>query len=944
MRSILIASLRLSCLVLILLAGLPGSQGPHAAGPPADGGRVLFRERVGPLLTAKCLPCHGGDKTRGGLDLRKRASVLGGGDSGPALVPGKSAQSLLYRKLSEKKMPPRNPLPDDTVALIKQWIDAGALYDGELTYVVRRAGTDWWSLQPVRRPTPPPVSDSLARDNPIDAFLLGKLHEKGLSYAPEADHRTLLRRVTFDLTGLPPMPEEVEAFVRDQRPDAYERLVDRLLASPAYGERWARHWLDVVRFAESHGYETNALRPTAWPYRDYVIRAFNDDIPYPQFIREQLAGDTVPGADPLVQAATGFLVGGAHDVVGNQTIEGKLQQRMDDLDDMVATTGATFLGLTVGCARCHDHKFDPITQRDYYGLQAVLAGVQHAEREVRVPVRLSPEELARARADLAQVEQELNSFEPLAQPDSKSPHRFPVNARFNVERFEPVAARFVRFTVRATNNGIEPCIDELEVYTAGERPRNVALASTGTKATASSVYPNSPIHRLEHINDGRHGNGRSWISRERGKGWVQLELPRVETIDRILWERDREERYRDRLPVDYLIEVAVEPGRWKVVASSADRQPYGSKPSPMPQVPPGLTPEQEKHYRSLLERRKHLLARLPELAPARKIYAGTFRQPEPTHLLVRGDPMRKGTIVSPSAVAAVGPKLDLKVDSPESARRLALARYLGSADNPLTARVMVNRVWHHHFGQGIVRTPSDFGYNGDRPSHPELLDWLASEYASKGWRLKPLHRLIVLATAYRQSGRPDPKALKVDSQNRLLWRMTPRRLEAEAVRDAILSVSGQINRRMGGPGYNLWEKNTNYVVVFRPREVLGPDEFRRMVYQFKPRSQQDPIFGVFDCPDAALAKPKRNTSTTVLQALNLMNSRLMIDQATAFADRLQREAGDDPARQVEQAFRLAFGRRASDTERKAALALVRKHGAAMLCRALFNANEFLYVD
>ena len=952
---------------VVLLSCLPRAS---AGETPADAGRAVFREQIRPLLTAKCLSCHGGDKTRGGLDLRRRASALSGGDSGPALAPGSAARSLLYKKLLDREMPPKNPLSEEQVAAFKKWIDAGAPYEDEpLKYVVRRAGPDWWSLQPLRPVRPPAIEDLRPGHNAIDAFILARLRAAGLRPAPEADRRTLIRRATFDLTGLPPTPEEIDAFLADRSPDAYEKVIDRLLASPAYGERWARHWLDVVRFAESHGYETNALRMNAWPYRDYLIRAFNKDTPYPRFILEQLAGDTLPDADELVQAATGFLVGGAHDTVGNGTVEGQLQQRMDDLDDIITATGATFLGLTVNCARCHDHKFDPITQKDYYSLQAIFAGVQHAERPLQTRPT-SPEELARLRHELAAVERRLADFEPRARPDGKGPPRPPVSPRHNVERFTPIAARYIRFTVRATNDGTEPCIDELEVYTADPTPRNVALAAGGARVSASSEYPNNPLHKIAHLNDGRYGNGRSWIARERGRGWVQVELPRVETVERIHWGRDREQVYADRLPVDYLIEVAVEPGRWTPVASSRDRQPYRPQRPAALRLPPGLTPRQKAEYTTLAGQRERLRQRLARGTAPRTVYAGTFRQPGPTHLLLRGDPMRKGTAVAPAGLSAVRPRLSLAADAPEGQRRAALARWLGRPDNPLPARVLVNRVWAWHFGRGLVETPSDFGFNGGRPSHPELLDWLASQFilpsprwgegfsASPpsplggegsgvrgfGWRLKPLHRLIMLSATYRQSSRPTDSGLSVDRGNRLLWRFAPRRLEAEEIRDGLLAVSGALDRRMGGPGYNVWEKNTNYVTVFRPKVRLGPEEFRRMVYQFKPRSQQDPTFGVFDCPDAALARPRRTASTTVLQALNLLNGRCVLDQAELFARRLRCEVGADPSRQAERAFRLAFGRSPSEKELRASAALIRSHGIAALCRALYNANEFLYVD
>jgi hypothetical protein len=866
---------------------------------------------------------------------------LAGGESGPAIAPGNSAASLLYRKLVAGEMPPQNPLSSVQVAAFKTWIDAGAPYDDEpLIPVIKRADVDWWSLQKVKQPALPRVSRPEWLRTPVDAFVLAKLDEKGLSPAPEADRGTLVRRATFDLLGLPPTPEQVLAFVEDPNPNAYEWLIDRLLASPHYGERWARHWLDVVRFAESHGYEMNTLRPNAWPYRDYVIRAYNTDVPYPQFILEQLAGDTVKDADLLSQSATGFLVGGAHDMVGNGTIEGRLQQRMDDLDDMITAVGATFLGLTVNCARCHDHKYDPISQRDYYGLQAILAGVQHGERELtQATNRQRERELAQVQKEVADFERQLDDTEPLAQPNGK-PSRPPVNPRRNVERFEPTSARYVRIVIGATSNHIEPCIDELEIYAADEPTGNIALR--GVKVTASSTLANSPIHRLEHLNDGRYGNGRSWISAEPGKGWVQVELPRPARINRIVWGRDREERYTDRLATAYHIETALALGKWRTVASSVDRIPSGQKAAAAELSPASGCLEQERSR--LRHRIAQLRERLTSLEQRRLVYVGSFMPASASYVLRRGDPMLKAEPVSPSSLSAIPVPLRIAPGGAERDRRVALARWLADPANPLPARVMVNRIWQYHFGQGIVATPSDFGFNGGRPSHPELLDWLAHSYVDNGWRLKPLHRLIMLSSTYRQSGRTHAKAFTLDGQNRLLWRRTPRRLEAEAVRDAILSVSSELDSRMGGPGYSLWEKNTNYVVVFKPKGELGRDEFRRMIYQFKPRSQQDPTFGIFDCPDAALAKPQRTTSTTALQALNLLNSGFLLAQSEAFATRLVREAGPDPTLQARRAFLLAFGREPEPTEQNAAAVLIRTHGVPAFCRALYNANEFVYVD
>ena len=892
-------------------------------------GRELFQHQIRPILTDKCLACHSAETKKGGLDLTRRATTLKGGKEGSAIVSGKPDESLLFEKVSTGEMPPKNPLKPEQVEAFKAWIAAGAPYEDE-PLTPRRAGPDWWSLRPIQHPAVPMVGNMGWVRSPLDAFIRANLDAKGLSPAPEADRATYIRRVTFDLLGLPPSPEEIDSFVVDTAGDAYERLVDRLLSSPRYGERWGRHWLDVVRFGESHGYETNALRPNAWPFRDYVIRAFNNDIPFSQFVREQLAGDTLPDGDWLTQAATGFIVGGTHDMVGNQTPDGMLQQRADDLDDIITATGTAFLGLTVNCARCHDHKFDPIAQRDYYGIQAVFAGVNHADRAIPAPdVDIRRRDRRAIEEELAAIERRNDLAEPLARTDLKEPRRAPVNVRRNIENFAPTRARFVRFNVFATNDAIEPCLDELEIYTAGDHSQNVA-GLPGVKTSASSEYPNNPIHKIPHVNDGLYGNSRSWISQEPGKGWIQVELPEAVTIDRIVWGRDREEKYRDRLAVSYRIELATEPGSWQLMASSDDRAPLGTVVNPSEMTADTI-------------RRRELLSRLAGMADTMRIYAGTFSQPGPSYLLVRGDPTRRGDEVAPSALASVRPALTIDTKTPEGERRRALADWIGHRENPLPARVMVNRIWHHHFGRGLVSTPSDFGFNGDRPSHPELLDWLASEFLANGGRMKPLHRLIVLSSTYRQSSRLDDRAQATDGENRLLWRMSPTRLEAEAIRDAILAVNGRLDLRMGGPGYSLWEPNTNYVVVFKPLADLGPDTARRMVYQFKPRSQADPTFGAFDCPDAALVVPHRNRSTTALQALNLLNSRFILAESAAFAERLRREAGEDPAAQTTRAFRLALGRAPTDEERSAASELIRQHGAPAFCRALYNANEFVFV-
>jgi hypothetical protein len=873
--------------------------------------------------------------------------MLRGGKTGPAVVPGKAAGSLLFQRVRDQEMPPNGkPLTGPEVQLLRGWVEAGARWEGpplsrpgseEL-----RAGPDWWSLQPIERPRVPGVPAGAPVRNPIDAFVLARLHQRHLGPAEEADRRTYIRRVTVDLIGLLPAPDQVEAFVNDNAPDAYERLVDRLLASPHYGERWGRHWLDVVRFAESSGYENNKPRENAWPYREYVIRSFNEDKPYDRFVREQLAGDAVANGDPLVDAATGFLVAGPTDLNVTQIPAARLQQRMNDLDDMLSTAGSAFLGLTINCARCHDHKFDPITQKDYYGLQAVLTGVRHDERPWRdraFESRRREEETIRA--ELSTLYRKIDGREPPAGDRGSPPRRPAVNARRNVERFAPVRAKYVRMVISATVGGDNPGLDEFEVYSAGPLTRNLALASAGAKETASSRMGERT--RIKYLNDGRYGDGRSWASGSPGKGWVMIELPQSATVERVVWGRDREGKRVNRLASDYAIEVSTDGKVWKAVAGSWDRLPArkpGSGPAP---ARPADAETAKPAVKEGLEQVDRLGKRLEEVMEGPTVYAGTFKLPGPTYVLKTGDPTLPGEQVGPSAIRILGRPLAADSRTPEQQRRLALADWLTDEHNPLPDRVVVNRIWHYHFGQGLVRTPSDFGFNGDRPSHPELLDWLATEFRANGRRFKPLHRLVALSGTYRQASRADPRAQAVDTDCRLLWRYPPRRMEAEAIRDCLLQVSGSLDRRMGGPGYHLWQYGQTAVVQYTPREKLEPDAFRRMVYQFMPRIHRDGTFGAFDCPDASLPAPRRTVSTTALQALNLLNSPFVLEQSERLAQRLAREAGGDPTGQVRRGFALAFGRGPTPVERNASVTLVRTHGLTVFCRTLFNSNEFVYV-
>jgi len=910
-------------------------------------GRDFTRE-IRPLLEAHCFKCHGAEKQKADLRLDRRSNAAKGGESGPAWVPGKASDSLLIQLVegrdSDRVMPPEGDrLTPEQIATLRAWIDRGANWPEDAAETAEEARVHW-SFAPVRRPAVPTLPGSGAPaswvGSPIDAFIAARLAETGLSLSPEAPRLMLIRRLHLVMLGLPPTPGEVERFLNDTDPKAFETLVDRVLDDPRYGERWGRHWLDVVRFAETNGFETNRERPNAWRFRDYVIDAFNSDLPYNRFIREQVAGDALG-----VDVATGFLVGGPVDIVGSPDPVLTAQQRADELDDMVNTTGTAFLGLTLGCARCHTHKFDPIEHREYYALTAIFGGVRHGERALALPSTVT-QELATLSVAVSELEKRLKRFIPLAATsDSTTTNlaalRPAVNAKSNVEELQPVEARFIRFTILASTSG-EPCLDELEVY-SGER--NVALASAGTRVTASGTLPGYEIHKLEHLNDGQAGNSRSWISNEGGKGWVQLELPQATRIERIVWGRDQKGDFGDRLASEYRIEAALEPGVWRLVASSADRQPLasGSKaPAAMPYRFEGVSEEEARQGRAWLAELEALKSKRDALSKPPMVYAGTFSQPKTTHRLHRGDPMQKREAVDPATLALFRP-VTLSADEPEQARRLQLANWLADDTNPLTARVIVNRLWQHHFGVGWVDTPNDFGKNGSRPTHPELLDWMASELVARNWSIKAIQRQILLSATWRQSSAPRTEASRVDAATRLLWRFPPRRLEAEAVRDGILHLSGALDSRRGGPSFHLLNVDRENVYHYHPKDDFGPAEFRRMIYSYKVRMEQDDVFGAFDCPDGSLVVPRRSVSTTALQALNLFNSRFVLTQSEILTERLARDAGPEVPRQIERAWQLAFNRAPSPDEIRDANSFAGEQGVLAIARALFNANEFLFI-
>jgi mono/diheme cytochrome c family protein len=687
---------------------------------PVDFGRDLA-----PIFEQHCIRCHQPLNKKGGLSLATFADLK----SNEYVIAGDPEASYLAKVITapngEKPLMPKEGalLSVEEVSTIREWIREGAHWpDGAVVKDRAKADQDWWSLRPLAETEPPAAGIPTGwRSNPIDRFVYARLAASGLKPNPPADRRTLVRRVSYDLTGLPPTLEESAAYVSDDSPNAYERLVDRLLASPRYGEQWGRHWLDVVRFGESTGYEINHVIDNAWPYRDYIIRSFNEDKPFDRMVIEQLAGDAIGSGDPAIEVALTFLVCGPFDIVGNADAVQAAQIRADTVDEMIRATGEAFLGLTVGCARCHDHKFDPVKQRDYYSLYATFAGVYHEESE------------------------------------------------------------------------------------------------SAKKPSATSAH----IGRFE--------------------------------------------------------------------------QPIGKQ-----------------------------------------------------CVFERGDAQRKGASVVPASLTTLAKATkgySLVADAPEQQRRMAFARWLVATDNPLTPRVLANRVWQSHFGTGIVATPNDFGYMGERPTHPELLDWRARRLVADGWRLKGLHKVIVTSQAYRQSSNYREDGAKLDGDSRLLWRFPPRRLSAEEIRDTILFVSGKLDERMGGPGFRLYQYTRDNVATYTPLEKFGPETYRRSVYHQNARASRVDLLSDFDAPDCAFSTSRRVPTTTPSQALALMNHSFTMAMAEALSKRLS--SGLDAANyegQIRLGFKLVLGREPTPAEQSGANALVGKHGIRAFCRALLNSSELVYLD
>lgn len=871
---------------------------------------VSLEDRAGNVLAANCLKCHGGEQTLGGFDLSSADGLAKGGTHGPAVVPGRPEGSRLLQFVSSGKMPMGGSrLPDADIHTLRDWISAGAVFPQAAA--TPKAAKVFWSLRTPVKADPPGK-----QANPIDAFIGAKLREKGLAQAPRASHRTLIRRLSFDLTGLPPSPDLYQL--------SYNQAVERLLTSPHYGERQARHWLDVVRYGETDGGEHNYERMHAWRYRDYVIRAFNQDKAYDRFIREQITGDLIDEFDPEMVAATGLLVAGPWDQVSAELNKDKVMSataRMDELDDMVTTTFHTFQAMTVNCARCHDHKFDPIPTRDYYRLTAVFRGVGFGNRKVATaeiekqydnaskPVR---DELDQVRRALASIEDPVRNsllrakYAAFDRYREKEPLRLPLNPVWNRNRFAAVSAKHWRLVLTGHQAKL-PTIENLQLLPAG-----AALEKWQGSAKPSDDAP----------------------------AIIALPSPGG-IVSEIVWSGHA---------TVYRLEASDDGVSWRLICSSFDH--VGRNELDLPTLTPdefarALSPETQARWKDLLDRRSSLEKQLASIPSPPLVYAAKPRSVEKAYLLERGSVSKPGEELAPGALTAVaqlGGDLHVSADAPDRERRMRLADWIANPKNPLTARVIVNRVWQSHFGQGIVNTPSDFGLNGDRPSHPELLDWLAVSFMENGWSLKWLHRLILNSETYRQSARLDEKAQSIDAGNRLLWRMPLKRMDAETLRDSILFATGSLDlQHRGGPSFALQKKGDRGTFIYAALENDGPEVWKRAVYRFVVRGGERIMLDSFDCPDPAVATPQRSISNTPVQALTLLNNGFVLKQAGLLAARIVREAGASPAAQIDRAYDLLYGRSPSAKERELGESFLLKQSLSLYCRALLNSNEFVYV-
>jgi hypothetical protein len=894
--------------------------------------KVDFKNDILPLFQDYCIDCHGPDKQKSGFRVDRRAYLIKGGDSGlSAVIPNDPAKSYLMEVIQsddpEISMPPKGgPLFEDEIELLEKWIAEGAEWPGQMDEKIEE-GTDHWAFQPIVRP-----EISTKKSNPIDTFISRRLAKEGIPANELTDPPSLIRRASIVLTGLPPQPSRVAEFRKHYRMDptkAYEKLVDELLASPHFGERWAQHWLDVIRWAETNGSESNLYRKMAWVYRDYVIRAFNQDIPYDRFVQEQIAGDGMG-----VGEALGFLVAGPHvpaATVGQEPSAIR-QARADRMDEIMQTVGASLIGVTMSCARCHNHKFDPISIQDYYSMTAVFEDIEFGSRFPE----FSKNHPRRKKADgiwkgVAKNRNKIRKKTSSWEEDWGG---------YKEVHWEPVEVTGLRLNFWSGYVGL----DEVEVFGLPSENFNLANASNGTKVKTDLAFAQQGDRfPIERVNDGKFGTQRwqaSYNKEKKQNPWLEFTFEKPVKVGRLRMSSNREYYFetdylekKNKFNFDqFLVNVKLADGEWEEVASIQKIRDLKKS---------------DKELDNAVQEISHLAYRLSEEGP-RPSFVGNFIDPQITHVLHRGSPENPRDVVLPAGPKILAGELGIGNEASGRSRRAEFANWVVDPSNPLTARVMANRIWQHVFGAGLVVTGGDFGRAGAPPSHPELLDWMAAEFSAPSrpegtpWSIKELIRLLVTSDTFKRSSSPSATGLEKDATSSLFWRFPPRRVEAEVIRDGILLASGKLNREMGGRSYRIHNVKKTYA-QWKVVNNFGPETWRRMIYQERMRRVDDQIFTAFDFPDCGQVRAKRPVSTTPLQALNLMNSAFVVDQAKHLADRAKVDSGNNLRESVARAFELIFTRKPSQDELNASLEVAKTRGLEIVCRALMNSNEFAFL-
>ncbi|WP_417730733.1 DUF1553 domain-containing protein [Rosistilla oblonga] len=973
---------------------------------------VDFVTQIAPILQQHCVHCHNETRKSGELSLSFGKDLL----SLEFVVPGEPQNSHLIDTVTAEvgespSMPEEgSPLSEEQVATVRQWIAEGAKWPEDFEVQPKpKADGSWWSLQQV---ADVPVPDVLpgGSSHPIDRFIQQRLNQERLSASPQADRRSLIRRLYYDLIGLPPTPEAGAAFVAHPDPKVYEKLVDQLLESDHFGERWARHWLDIAHYADTHGFERDKLRDNAWRYRDYVIRAFNDDKPYDRFLREQIAGDLIAPDDPDSVIATGFLAAGPWDYVGQVEAKSPILRRAAralDLDDMVTQVMTSTMAMTVNCARCHDHKLDPITQREYYQLTAVFAGLSRKDRVVSHAAQSDYESnKARLEKSIADLQTEITQLQGqgvdladivgggngygsgkkgrgidprtgLVQESSASSLSDVRSGHFSASDNPFVDGVFIPASSKTQISSTGVFVSELPTNSgnAWDAIRHGPVTSQFSSNLGSTDY-NADGHSMIglHANAGITfdldairdalimGNTEATktegfeFSTTVGYGGRTVE-PSAEF--HILFDGELILRKRiGRNDVVHVSRAIPAKTRFLTLISTDGGNGYGHDQVSFgdPRIRSVAATEVAEQKREQIDRLRsqvsELESELKSLVAPPVFFGVASQNPPVVHVLSRGDPESPGDVVSPGGLSWSKEPLEFgDATTSDKERRLAIADWIVDPQNPLTARVIVNRLWHWHFGSGIVDTPSDFGFGGSLPTHPDLLDWLASELVRKKWSLKAIHRLIVTSQTYQQVSRQRAGAIEpgekdpsmIDADNKLLWRMNGRRLEAEAVRDSVLAISGKLNADMYGPGFRDFDYQEAYAPIYTYKTADSPELWRRSVYRFTVRTTPSSFMTALDCPDPANFTPKRNVTTTALQSLAMFNNDFMLRQSRYLADRIAADS-DQVDSQIELAFQLVLVRSPSTKELQGARELVQQFGLLHLCRALLNANEFVNLD